>query len=316
MQSTTFRLSADDGVSQFVYRWEPEGHAPKAALLLAHGMAEHAARYARLAEELTQAGYVVYAGDHRGHGHTARSAAELGHFADEDGWNRAVQDLHRIRQRIEQEHPGVPLVVMGHSMGSMLVRSYLAQHGAGVAAAVLSGTNGAASAGARVARLIARGERLRLGPRKSSPVLQMLCIKPYNLQFRPTRTENDWLSRDTVEVDKYTADPLCGFPLTVQAWIDVLGGIIDIERGETIARLPKALPFYVFAGQRDSVGANTRGVRWLLERLARAGVADVTHHFYADARHETLNETNRAEVTHDLIAWLDATLARSAGRAA
>jgi alpha-beta hydrolase superfamily lysophospholipase len=200
---------------------------------------------------------------------------------------------------------------MGHSMGSMLVRLYLFQSDAPpLAGVVLSGTSGRSTELAWLGTLLGKGERLRVGRRRTSKLLHFASVGAYNLGFRPNRTPYDWLSRDPDEVDKYAADPLCGFDLTVQGWLDVYSGALAIERDADIARLPKDLPLYLFAGSRDPVGGDTRGGRWLHDALRRAGMRDVTTRFYADARHETLNETNREEVERELVAWLDAALAR------
>jgi alpha-beta hydrolase superfamily lysophospholipase len=308
-RASDFRLPVEDGVEVFVYRWVPQSQ-PKAVVQLAHGMAEHAGRYARLAEQLTAAGYAVYAHDHRGHGRTARSPGDLGYFADRNGWLRAVDDLYALRRRVEQDHPGLPVFLFGHSMGSMLSQQYLFSHGDNLAGAVFSGTGGGAAWGARAALPVAMLERLRLGPRGRSPLIQQLTFGSYNRKFAPSRTEYDWLSRDRAEVDKYVADPLCGFALTVQGWIDVFGGIVNIERADNMRRVPARLPIYMFSGSRDPVGADTKGVRWLMDQYRKAGVRDVTHRFYEDGRHEMLNEVNRDEVQRDLIAWLDGVLAK------
>ena len=141
MQASTFQLETPDGVSLFVYRWQPE-QPTKAVVQIAHGWAEHAGRYARVAEALCLAGYAVYADDHRGHGRTAKTPADLGYFAENDGWNRCVEDLWQLNQRIRADHPNTPIVIFGHSLGSFMVQQFLGDHGDAVVAAVLSGTNG------------------------------------------------------------------------------------------------------------------------------------------------------------------------------
>lgn len=309
MQTSTFRLAAEDDLELFVYRWEPDTPA-KAVLQIVHGMAEHAGRYARVAEQLTLAGYAVYAGDCRGHGQTAGTPGDLGYLADSNGFGHALDDLHRVHARIVEQHPGLPIYLFGHSMGSFLVRHYLFTYGESVAGAVLSGTSGGTGFQARLAGIVAVPERLRLGPRGRSVLLDWLLFGGFNRNFKPTRTEFDWLSRDTSEVDKYVADPLCGFAFTVQGWIDVLGGLIEMERAQNIRRVPRSLPLYLFSGDRDPVGQETRGVRSVTKAYRKAGLSDVTERFYPGGRHEMLNETNRAEVQRDLIGWLDAALAR------
>jgi alpha-beta hydrolase superfamily lysophospholipase len=310
MTSSDFRLPVDDGVELFVYRWEP-GTAPKAIVQIAHGMAEHAGRYARVAEGLVAAGYAVYAADHRGHGRTALAPGDLGYFADSKGWLRAVDDLYALRRWIGRNHPGTPVFVFGHSMGAMMLQQYLFSHGDGIAGAVLSGAGGGRMLMATGGVALGTAERLRLGPRGRSWAMQQVSFGWYNFAFAPTRTEFDWLSRDPAEVDKYIADPLCGFALTVQGWLDVLRGMLQIERAEHMGRIPQNLPIYVFSGALDPVGGKGRGVRWLLEAYRRAGLRDVTHRLYPEGRHEMLNEINRDEVQRDLIDWLDSALARS-----
>jgi len=159
-------------------------------------------------------------------------------------------------------------------------------------------------------------ERWRVGPRGKSRVLTALSFGDFNRRFKPTRTEFDWLSRDHAEVDKYIADPLCGFEMTVQGWIDVFGGLINNDEPSNQARVPKTLPIYLFAGAEDPVGGAGKGVLALVASYGRAGVIDVTHKLYAAARHEMVNETNRAEVIADLVAWLDGHVRHVAGVAA
>jgi alpha-beta hydrolase superfamily lysophospholipase len=316
MQSTTFRLTTEDGIELFVRRWEPDVQPPKAVLHISHGMAEHSARYARVAAELTAAGYAVYVHDHRGHGQTAVAPGDYGYFADRDGWASVVNDLQKLRDRIAADHPNVPLFMMGHSMGSMVLRTYLIRHAAGLAGAVLSGTNAVGARLAAVGEALARGLRLTQGARGHSTLLTFLGFGGFNRRFNPTRTDFDWLSRDASEVDKYVADRLCGFPLTVQGWVDVYRGMVQIEASDALANIPKDLPIYVYSGERDPVGGEMRGVRTFIERLHKAGLTDVTSKFYPGGRHEMLNEENRAEVQRDLVSWLDAALARRASRAA
>lgn len=309
MQASTFTLDVPDGPSLFVYRWKPEGQ-PRAAVQLLHGLAEHAARYARLAEALTGAGCAVYAHDWRGHGRTARAPAELGYFADADGWEKCLDDAWQVNRRLAADQPGLPIVLIGHSMGSLLAQHFIEQHGEALAGCVLSASDGKPQAIAGLGRLIARLERLRLGKRGISGLINAMAFGAFNKPFKPARTEFDWLSRDPAEVDKYVADPLCGFPSTVQLWIDLLDALPTIADPAAQARIPKHLPIYVIAGTRDPVSRNTAGLRQLLGAYKAAGLDRVEHRFYEDARHEIFNETNRDEVTADLLAWLGQILGR------
>jgi alpha-beta hydrolase superfamily lysophospholipase len=304
LQTRTFRLTSGDGLELFVYRWLRPGPC-KAIVQIAHGLAEHAGRYARLAEALNVAGYGVYANDHRGHGQTCRNPDEMGFFGRHNGWLLCLDDLWRVNRHITAEHPGTPIVLLGHSMGSRLAEQFLEEHGDALAGAVLSGPGGDPTALAAIGRLILRLERLRLGPEGRSKLANGLAFGAFNKQFAPARTAFDWLSRDPAEVDKYVADPLCGFNATVQLWIDMLDGALGASTARQRSRIPKTLPVYIIAGERDPVSANTRQLFAMLAGYKAAGLQNVQYRFYPEARHELFNETNRDEVVQDLIQWLD-----------
>jgi alpha-beta hydrolase superfamily lysophospholipase len=298
---------ASDGKKLFVRRFLPPA-APKAVIHLAHGMAEHSERYTRLAGALTGAGYAVYANDHRGHGKTAATPQELGFF--DGGLERVLQDLAELISFEKQEHPGVPFVLLGHSMGSFFVQALMQTHGAQLDAAVLSGSAGKPNLLASLGRTIARAERLRLGARGKSGLLRSLSFDAFNKPFNPKPTRFEWLSRDRAEVDKYAADPLCGFDCSTDLWVGVLDLLRDIALPERQARVPRKLPVYVFSGSEDPAGEHGKSVQQLVDALKRAGLTDVTWRSWAGARHETLNETIRDEVTAELLAWLGSRIAK------
>jgi alpha-beta hydrolase superfamily lysophospholipase len=300
MAGSEFDLRAEDGQTLLARRWLPDG-SPRAVLQIAHGLAEHSARYARLAAALNAAGYAVYANDHRGHGPKA-APADLGHFADEGGWDKVVGDLWTFNRLIAAEQTGKPIVFLGHSLGSFLGRGFIARHSDALAGVALSGSNGKPPAIATLGRLIAREERLRLGKRgKSYPVIQM-WFGEFNKPFRPARTPYDWLSRDEKEVDAFVADPLCGFPFTTQLAIDVLNALPHVTSRKSLASIRKDLPIIVVSGERDPVGSNLQG---LIADLRGAGFTRLTTRIYPGARHEPFNETNRDEATRDFVSWLD-----------
>lgn len=311
MQEDTLQYTADDGVEIFVYRWAPDdAGAVKAILHIAHGLAEHAPRYARLAGTLTAAGYVVYVNDHRGHGETAKTEADLGFFAERDGFSRCVRDLAGMIGQWKAQHPGLPAILLGHSMGSFFTQEYLYTFGDTIQAAVLSGSTGKPPARIHIGRVVARIERWRHGARGRSALLTQLGFGENNKPFEPARTEFDWLSRDPAEVDKYVADPLCGFEVSTQMWIDLMGSALAAGRPENQARIPKHLPVYIFSGDMDPIGGvKGKGVLQLADAYRHAGLTNVTCQLYPGGRHEMLNETNRDEVTADLLAWLDSTVA-------
>ena len=301
MPESQFEFRADDGQTLLGRRWLPEG-PPRAVLQIAHGLAEHSARYARLAAALNEAGYGAYANDHRGHGPKA-AAADLGHFADEGGWDKVVGDLWTFNRLIAAEQPGTPIIFLGHSLGSFLGRGFIAKHSDALAGAAPSRARTASRRRSRrLGRLIAREERLRLGKRGKSDLIFQMWFGEFNKPFKPARTASDWLSRDEKEVDAFVADPLCGFPFTTQLAIDVLDALPHVTSRKSLAAIRKDMAIYVFSGERDPVGANIQG---LIQDLKATGFTQLTTRIYPGARHETLNETNRDEVTRDFIAWLN-----------
>ncbi|KGE64685.1 MULTISPECIES: alpha/beta hydrolase [Pseudomonas] len=305
MNHSTFWLTANDRSRLYVNQWMPEGPA-KAVVMLSHGMAEHSGRYARLAEALCGAGYGLYALDQRGHGRTADEGT-LGLYAETDGWNKVVGDLASLNQHIGQQQPGLPIILLGHSMGSYIAQAYLLHHSASLHGAILSGSNFQPVALYRAARVIARIERLRQGLRGRSALIEFLSFGSFNKAFKPNRTAFDWLSRDPDEVDKYINDPLCGFRCTNQLWIDLLGGLQQISKASNLAQIDPGLPILVMGGECDPVSEGKR-LTSLADALRDAGCQHLQLTVYPQARHEVFNETNRDAVTADVLAWLDQAL--------
>ncbi|MGE8359633.1 alpha/beta hydrolase [Pseudomonas sp.] len=305
MLHDTFWLNSSDAVPLYVNRWYAD-QPPRAVVMVAHGMAEHSGRYARLGEALVAAGFELYAHDQRGHGKTAEHGT-LGHYADEDGWQRVVGDLACLNHHIRQAHPQAPIFLLGHSMGSYIGQAYLMQHSSSLQGAVLSGSNFQPALLYRAAAAIARFERWRQGPTGRSALIDFLSFGSFNKAFKPNRTAFDWLSRDPLEVDRYVDDPFCGFRCTNQLWIDLLGGLQHISSRHNLAQIDSRLPLLVIGGSDDPVSQGKR-LEDLAAELRRAGNIEVDLTLYPQARHELLNETNRDAVTADLIDWLERAL--------
>jgi alpha-beta hydrolase superfamily lysophospholipase len=310
MKTGDFAFQTVDGANLHVSGWVVEN--PKAVVQILHGMSEYGSRYARLAQALATAGYTTYAHDHRGHGKSIPEGGTPGHMANNDSWNRIVEDSHGVNREIAKRHPGVPIIVLGHSMGSFVLQQLLFEHPSDMIAAALSGSNGKPPPIATVGKLLARVERARCGKGKSSALLQKLTFGEYGKSFSPQRTEFDWLSRNPEEVDIYVADPLLGFAVSTQTWFDLLNALDRISKPSNVAKVPKEMPLYLFAGDRDPVGDFGKGMRNLYDAYKRAGIFDVRLKLYPEGRHEMLNEVNRQEVTDDFIAWCDDVLAARA----
>jgi alpha-beta hydrolase superfamily lysophospholipase len=306
MKSDTFTFKASDRTPIFTYRWMPDkASAIKGAVQIAHGMAEHAARYERFAYALTKAGYAVSANDHRGHGKTAGSQDAVGYFADEKGWEKVMEDMHTLTGIIKKECPNKPFFLFGHSMGSLLSRHYSMHYADELSGLVLSGTAGDPGAMGKIGLFIAIIDAKIHGKKAKSELMNKLSFGAFNGVFKPNRTDYDWLSRDNAEVDKYVNDPWCGAVFTAGFFCDMLRGIGYINRKGNIAKIPKTLPIYIFSGAKDPVAGNTKGMSQVYKTLKNAGIGDVTLKFYEDGRHEMLNEINRDEVFSDVIAWMN-----------
>ena len=286
--SARFTYPAKDGLEIVSYRWDPASQ-PRGAVQLTHGMGEHVLRYSALAGALAKGGLVVYGQDHRGHGATARSADELGQLGP-DGWTRLVEDIDLLVSRVRDEQPGLPLVLLGHSMGSFAVQQYLLDHNDRVDAVVLTGTTA-----------------LDL----LEPALDLdkpIDLAAFNAAFEPARTEFDWLSRDEEIVDAYIADPRGGFGIDTDAAKDMFAGARRMADPGQVAAIRPDLPVYIAAGELDPVNANLALLNVLVDRYRAAGLADVTVRTYPGARHEILNETNRDEVVASILDWIDQVL--------
>lgn len=301
----TIMFSASDNTLLSLNKWTPEKQeTAKAVVQIVHGLAEHSMRYRGFAEELVHAGFIVYANDHRGHGLTAQGNEELGCFSDENGWQKAVDDIYRISMHIKREHPNLPLFLFGHSMGSFISRSYICQYGQELKGVVLSGTGGNPGFFGRIGYFIARLEMKKRGRRAYSPLMHKLGFGSYNDKFKPNKTAYDWLSRNEEEVFKYCDDPLCGFPVSVGLYYDLLGGILGLYKQDPLNKIPKDLPIFIMSGDKDPVGNSGKGVLALASLYKGLGIEEVEYKLYKDGRHEMLNEVNKHEVYDDIIGWL------------
>ncbi len=305
----TFELATADGHRMHCYRWLPEGE-PEALLQIAHGMGEHARRYAWAAGHLNRAGFAVYAQDHRGHG--GSSPPERYGDMGEDGWNRTIRDAAELTDRIRAAHPGKPLALLGHSMGAMLAQQYLYRYGHKLDAAVLSGSPGLGNPFSLwLSHNIARFEAWRHGPDGHSDLLQELLFGKSNEPFDgPDATGFEWLSRDAGQVRAYLDDPACGFVLRAGSLAALMAGAREARKMRCIRSIPADLPLYAFSGGADPVHDGEKGLRRLAGKYAKV-LQRLDCRLYPEGRHEMLNETNREEVVADLLAWLRQALAQS-----
>lgn len=276
----------------------------RGVLQIAHGMAEHSLLYLDFANYMAQAGFVVAINDHLGHGKSVSKGGAYGYFG-EGGAQNLVRDMHKLYLLIRAEHPDLPYFLMGHSMGSFLARSYAAQYGKELTAAAFMGTCGPQS---RVVFAVERklADRMveKFGAKAHHPLFARLSTERFNKEFAPNRTACDWVTRDEVEVDRYVADPLCGFDLTISGYRDIVYLQSEITSEDWIRRLPKELPVLLISGDQDPLGDFGKGIRRLHSRLRETG-HDVEMILYPGARHALITETNRDEVYRDLLSFFE-----------
>ncbi|MCI9156213.1 MAG: alpha/beta hydrolase [Lawsonibacter sp.] len=301
----TFDLSypSSDGIHTIHAReWVTEG-SPRGVVQIVHGVAEHIGRYDPVARFLASRGYLVCGEDHLGHGLTA--GGKFGYFGLKNGWDLVARDIRRLRKLEGEKHPSLPYVILGHSMGSFLTRTYLIRWPGTVDAAVLSGTGQESAAAVAFGKALAGTLCKTRGPDYVSKTVNDLSLGAYNKTFKPNRTPSDWLSRDEAQVDIALADPLCNFMPTVSMFRDMMEGLQFIADRGNLAKMNKDTPVYFLSGGSDPVGAMGKGVRKVEEMFRSAGCRDVTVKLYPGGRHEMFNEINRQEVFDDLLAWIE-----------
>ena len=297
----TFKSSnGSDSITYYVY---PPDTEPRGVLQVSHGMCEYLERYENLAEFLGQAGFVVCGNDHLGHGRTC-PPERLGYFATEDGWKYLVEDLYKLTGRIKQRYAGIPYFMLGHSMGSFILRQYLTQYSEGLSGAILCGTSGGLpiiKEGIMLAEYLkrTRGEFYR------SKKLTTMVFGAYNRKYAEHNSDFDWLSRDEKVVQRYEKDANCNFIFTASGYKDLFLLLSEVSKKEWPYLLPKSLPILVMSGDMDPVGEFGEGVKKVYQSLQEAQITDLTLQLYSQARHELLNDSCAQEVMQDILHWME-----------
>ena len=282
----------------------PEG-SPRAVIQIAHGIAEHIERYDDFMRFLAENGFVAVGNDHLGHGKSAAKLEEKGIFAERDGWDYVVRDMDRLRSRMREDYPHIPYIFFGHSMGSFLTRTYLIIYPKNCDGAILSGTGHQSPALINAGYLAAEATVRLQGPRASGQALNDMAFGSYCKQIPNPRTPFDWLSRDAEAVDRYIADPMCGFVCKCSLYRDMMGGLKFLTAQKNINRMQKDMPVYFMSGKADPVGDYGKGVDRAYQAFCKAGMRDVTIRLYPEGRHEMLNELNKEDVKQDILNWLN-----------
>lgn len=304
MRDEFYFPSKDGNTEIHTIEWKPEGEV-KAVLQICHGMVEYIKRYDEFAEFLCGKGFYVVGNDHLGHGKSVQAKSEYGFFSEKYGNACVIGDIHTLRQRTMKKYPNVPYFMLGHSMGSSLLRQYIQMYGKGLSGAIIMGAvadhkKATLVFGKRLCRLMAavRGWHYR------SHFVDHLVVGNFNRKFKPARTRADWVTSDREHLDAYVSDPLCSFVFTANAYYSMFSGMISMQRKEGVYMIPKNLPILFAAGSEDPVGNFGKGVRKIYEKYRAAGIRDVSLQLYTGDRHEILNESDREQVYDDLFEWL------------
>lgn len=282
----------------------PDDEQVRAVLVIHHGMAEHQGRYYKFIEYLTNNGIAVFMHDMANHGRSNQKADETGYFGEKDGYKNLVKDLKTNFDRAKAAYPDKKIIVMGHSMGSFIVRCFTAWYAdAGFDAAIYMGSGGAnpiAGMGDAISSLIAKLK----GTKHKSKTLDQMTFGAYNNKFEK-RTAFDWLTRDTRIVDEYIDDPYCGFLFTVQGMNDLVKLNINANTKEWYNRVPKDIPILVTSGSMDPVGNYAKGIKEIYDGLKETGHDKAQIKIFPAGRHEILNETNYQEVFDYILNFIN-----------
>jgi alpha-beta hydrolase superfamily lysophospholipase len=303
MKKELFEFQAEDGKT--IYAAKICADKPKAILQIAHGMAEHKERYFGFAAFLAAEGYTVYIHDHRGHGHTAQTEEENGFFAEKNGWDFIISDMKKLNDIIRQENPGIPVFLMGHSMGSFATRKFISLYGETLSGVIISGTATHPGLLGKIGATIAKTICTFKGAAYHTPLMDKLAFGAFNKPFEPAETGFEWLSRDNNEVKAYAEDPECGFICTASFYRDVFKAIMNVNSTKVFNQSPKAIPYFMFSGEKDPVGNNGKGVKKVYNNFKKAGIENINLKLYPNGRHEMLNEINKDEVYNDILNWLE-----------
>lgn len=305
MKRNEFHYKSCDGVTQIhAVEWIPSGEI-RAVLQICHGMIEHIRRYDEFAQYLTERGFYVVGHDHLGHGGSVQSREDYGYFGEPDGNVSVIGDIHKLRWWTQKRCENVPYFMLGHSMGSFLLRQYLLKYSEGLSGAILMGTGYHSSLELTAGQFLCRAIAAVKGWRYRSRLVNAIGFGGFNRKFQPCETDKDWLTTDRRKREEYINDPYCSFVFTVNGYYHMFRGMKTLEKKNIAGNIKKDLPVFFVSGADDPVGSFGKGVEKIYERYRQAGMKDVEIHLYRDDRHEILNERNRAQVFEDIYLWLE-----------
>lgn len=308
MVTSNFTFLSNDGkTAVHAVKWTPDSGEYRAILQISHGMVEFIERYIPFAEFLTEKGYMVVGHDHIGHGASVSTQEDWGYFYEENPSDIVVEDMHKLRSLIQEENADMPYFMLGHSMGSFMLRKYLAIHNDNLRGAIIMGTGFIPESMTNLAlKLTAVVAKLR-GSKHRSKLIQSLAFGADYKGFDMTgeKPEDSWLTKDVEIVKAYYNEPRCTYMFTVNGYKGLFEAVNFSCNPENAAKLPKKLPLFIVSGAQDPVGGLGKGVKDVYDMYKDTGMYDLTYKLYENDRHEILNETDKQMVFEDLLAWMN-----------
>lgn len=295
--------SRDNESKIHAIKWIPQ-EKPVCILQIVHGMAEYVDRYHAFAEFLAQQNILVVGEDHLGHGKSIGNYPK-GYFCRRDPATVVVRDIHRLKKMIQEEYPGIPYFIFGHSMGSLITRNYISRYGMGIDGVIISATAMTPKSLLKVSGVLIKVLNFLQGPKHTSKFLDKMAFGNYCQKIENPVSEFDWLSKDSSQVEKYNEDPLCGFILTINGFKTLRELNMRLYDQENLNKIPKNLPVLFLYGSDDPVGDYGKAVKEVYDSYVQIGIENVMIKCYENDRHEILNETDKEMVMRDIYQWLE-----------
>lgn len=296
-------LSSNNETDINAIRWIPDTDII-AIVQIAHGMVEYIDRYDDFANYLCTQGILVVGHDHLGHGDSIKDKSEWGYFAESDGPQHLINDMHTLTKITKDQYPNIPYFVFGHSMGSFITRYYLTQFSQDIDGAIICGTGQNSKMQVIGGKAFTNILALFKGWKHRSKFIDKMAFGGMNKGIKDPRTSKDWLSRDEHQVDLYLNEERCQFMFTLNAYHTLFDTILKVQQDQHIKKMNVKLPIFLIAGDKDPVGNNGKDIVKVYERYKKIGVSDITYKLYQDYRHEILNEIDNIVVYEDVVQWI------------
>ena len=299
-----YRFPSTDGKNTiYAEIYTPKNVQPRGIVQLAHGMIDYTGRYTELADFLCSNGFIFAGNHHLGHGKSVSIPDDFGFFADKDGYKYVIEDVHTMNKHLHKSYPDLPIILLGHSMGSFISRLYVAKYPMSVAGVIIHGTGGPNPL-VGVGKMLAKAIMSFYGPRHRSKLINDMAFGSYNNKFPKEEGHNAWLTRDVAKVAGRDTDAFTSYKFTVSAYIDLFTFLGSCNSKAWFKDYPKSLPTIIMSGDMDPVGNYGKGPSYVYKHLLMSGTSSVTLKLYEGARHELFNEINREEALSDILAWI------------